>query len=49
MRLARRRFLQLATGGTALAAVPRSVWAQAYPARPVRFLVGFAAGGFKPE
>jgi tripartite-type tricarboxylate transporter receptor subunit TctC len=45
MKLARRRFLQLATGAAALAAVPRSAWTQAYPARPVRFLVGFATGG----
>jgi tripartite-type tricarboxylate transporter receptor subunit TctC len=45
MKLARRRFLQLATGAGATAVVPRSASAQAYPARPVRFLVGFAAGG----
>jgi tripartite-type tricarboxylate transporter receptor subunit TctC len=44
MKLARRRFLQLATGAT-VAVGSRPAWAQAYPTRPVRFLVGFAAGG----
>jgi tripartite-type tricarboxylate transporter receptor subunit TctC len=43
MKLARRRFLQrLAAGAAALPAVAR---AQSYPARPVRIVVGFAAGG----
>jgi len=42
---ARRRFLQLATGAAALPAVSRFAWAQSYPARPVRVIVGFAAGG----
>jgi tripartite-type tricarboxylate transporter receptor subunit TctC len=41
----RRQFLRLAAGAAALPAVPRFAWAQAYPARPVRILVGFAAGG----
>jgi tripartite-type tricarboxylate transporter receptor subunit TctC len=41
----RRRFLQLAAGAVALPALPRSVWAQAWPSRPVRIIVGFAAGG----
>jgi tripartite-type tricarboxylate transporter receptor subunit TctC len=41
----RRRFLRLAAGVVALPAVCRNAWAQAYPARPVRILVGFAAGG----
>jgi tripartite-type tricarboxylate transporter receptor subunit TctC len=44
MTLARRRFLNLAAGATALPAVSRLVWAQAYPARVVRIIVGFAAG-----
>lgn len=39
----RRRFLQLAAGA-ALAAVPRFASAQAYPSRPVRLMVGTAAG-----
>ena len=33
-------------GGTAaLPAVSRIAWAQAYPTRPVRIIVGFPAGG----
>jgi tripartite-type tricarboxylate transporter receptor subunit TctC len=44
MKLRRRRFLQLAAGAAALPAVPRVALAQAYPARPVRFIVGFPAG-----
>jgi tripartite-type tricarboxylate transporter receptor subunit TctC len=45
MNLARRRFLHLAAGAAALAAVPRIAKAQAYPTRPVRLIVGFAPGG----
>jgi tripartite-type tricarboxylate transporter receptor subunit TctC len=45
MSLARRRFLHLAAGVTALPAVSRFAWAQTYPARPVRLIVGFPAGG----
>jgi tripartite-type tricarboxylate transporter receptor subunit TctC len=41
----RRRLLFLAAGSTALAATAKISWAQAYPVRPVRILVGFAAGG----
>src|SRR6266853_2107809 len=41
----RRHFLQLAAGAAALPAVSRSARAQAYPSRPVRIIVGFAAGG----
>src|SRR6516164_9354507 len=41
----RRRFLGLAAGAAALPAVSRIAWAQTYPARPVRIIVGFAAGG----
>jgi tripartite-type tricarboxylate transporter receptor subunit TctC len=41
----RRRILRLAAGALALPAVSRSAWAQAYPARPVRIIVGFPAGG----
>ena len=41
----RRRFLQLAAGAAALPAVSRIAWAQVYPSRPVRIVVGFAAGG----
>jgi tripartite-type tricarboxylate transporter receptor subunit TctC len=41
----RRRILSLAAGAAALPAVSRISWAQAYPTRPVRIIVGFAAGG----
>ena len=41
----RRQFLHLAAGAAALPAVSRIAKAQAYPSRPVRFIVGFAAGG----
>jgi tripartite-type tricarboxylate transporter receptor subunit TctC len=40
-----RSFLQLAAGASALPAVSRFAWAQTYPTRPVRLVVGFAAGG----
>src|SRR5215468_9985069 len=45
MRLPRRQFLRLAAGTAALPAIPRLARAQTYPSRPVRWLVGFAAGG----
>ena len=45
MTLARRRFLRLAAGAAALPTVSRRSWARTYPARPVRIVVGFAAGG----
>src|SRR5215207_8738192 len=41
----RRRFLRLAAGAVALPALAHTAGAQAYPARPVRIIVGFAAGG----
>jgi tripartite-type tricarboxylate transporter receptor subunit TctC len=41
----RRRFLHLAAGAVALPAVARVAGAQSYPKRPVRLIVGFAAGG----
>ena len=44
MKLPRRQFLHLAAGAAALPAVSRIAWAQAYPTRPVRIIVGFAAG-----
>jgi tripartite-type tricarboxylate transporter receptor subunit TctC len=44
MHLPRRQFLGLAAGATALAAAPRRAFAQSYPARPVRMIVGFPAG-----
>jgi tripartite-type tricarboxylate transporter receptor subunit TctC len=45
VKLPRRRFLRLAAGAAALPAFSRIAQAQAYPARPVRLIVGFAAGG----
>jgi tripartite-type tricarboxylate transporter receptor subunit TctC len=41
----RRKFLQLAAGVAALPAMPQIARAQSYPARPVRLIVGFGAGG----
>jgi tripartite-type tricarboxylate transporter receptor subunit TctC len=43
--LHRRQFLHFAAGAVAMPALPRIARAQAYPARPVRIVVGFAAGG----
>ena len=45
MKLPRRTFLHLAAGVAALPALSRIALAQAYPTRPVRIIVGFAAGG----
>src|SRR5262244_1210248 len=45
MKLPRRQFLHLAAGAAALPAVSHIAWAQAYPTRPVRIIVGVAAGG----
>ena len=44
MKLPRRKFLHLAAGATALPFAPSIARAQAYPSRPVRILVGIAAG-----
>jgi tripartite-type tricarboxylate transporter receptor subunit TctC len=45
MKLPRRQFLHLAAGAAALPFVSRFAWAQSYPTRPVRIIVGFTAGG----
>jgi tripartite-type tricarboxylate transporter receptor subunit TctC len=43
MTIPRRYFLQL-TGAIGLSALPRNAFAEAYPARPVRVIVGYGAG-----
>jgi tripartite-type tricarboxylate transporter receptor subunit TctC len=45
MKLPRRQFLYLAAGAAALPAVSRNARAQTYPTKPVRLIVGYAAGG----
>ena len=45
MKLPRRKFLHLAAGAATLPAVSRIAWAQAYPSRPVRMIVGYPPGG----
>jgi tripartite-type tricarboxylate transporter receptor subunit TctC len=45
MKLPRRGFLHLAASAAALPIVSRIASAQTYPSRPVRWIVGFAAGG----
>jgi tripartite-type tricarboxylate transporter receptor subunit TctC len=45
MKLPRRKFLHVATAAVAAYACPRLSWALDYPIRPVRLVVGFAAGG----
>jgi tripartite-type tricarboxylate transporter receptor subunit TctC len=44
MKLSRRTFLSLAAGVAALSPLSRITWAQAYPTRPVRIIVGLTAG-----
>ena len=45
MKLPRRRFLHMAAGAAALHAVSRAASAQAYPTKPIRWIIGFPAGG----
>jgi tripartite-type tricarboxylate transporter receptor subunit TctC len=45
MKMFRRQFLHLAAGAATLPVLPSISSAQAYPARPIRILVGFPAGG----
>jgi tripartite-type tricarboxylate transporter receptor subunit TctC len=44
MKPPRRRFLHLLAGAAALPVLSRIAWAQTYPTRPVRIIVGFPAG-----
>jgi tripartite-type tricarboxylate transporter receptor subunit TctC len=41
----RREFLQFAGAAVVLTAVPHIAWAQTYPTRPVRWIIGFPPGG----
>jgi len=41
----RRRFFRHVVGGAALAAMPQAAYAQDYPSRPVRWVLGYTAGG----
>ncbi|HKD27956.1 MAG TPA: tripartite tricarboxylate transporter substrate binding protein [Xanthobacteraceae bacterium] len=45
IKIPRRKFLHLAASAAALTAASRIADAQAYPTRPVRIVVGYAAGG----
>jgi tripartite-type tricarboxylate transporter receptor subunit TctC len=45
MKLPRRQFLHLAASAATLPAVSRIAWAQGYPIRPIRWVVGFVPGG----
>ena len=45
MKLPRGNLLHLAAGAAALPAVTRVARAQAYPSRPVRWIVGYPPGG----
>jgi tripartite-type tricarboxylate transporter receptor subunit TctC len=45
MKLPRRRFLHLVAGAAAFPTVSRIAWAQSYPTRPVRIVVGYPPGG----
>ena len=45
MKLPRRTLLHLAAGAAVLPAISRFAFAQAYPSRPVRIIVGFAPAG----
>ena len=45
MKLSRRQFLHLAAGAAALPTLSRIACTESYPSRPVRILVGYAAGG----
>lgn len=45
MTSSRRRLLRLAAGAVALPVLKAAAWADSFPSRPVRIVVGFAAGG----
>jgi tripartite-type tricarboxylate transporter receptor subunit TctC len=45
MKLLRRECLQMAGLAAVLPAASRTAWAQTYPTRPLRLIVGFVPGG----
>jgi tripartite-type tricarboxylate transporter receptor subunit TctC len=45
MTLPRRKFLRMAAGAAALSGIARAANAQNYPARPLRLILGYPAGG----
>src|SRR5262245_35196513 len=45
MRFPRREFLRLAAGAAALPVAASVARAQAYPSKPIRWIIGFPAGG----
>lgn len=45
MTWSRRKFLHLAAGASAVPMLPKIAWAETYPTKPIRLIVGFAAGG----
>ena len=45
MKLPRRAFFCFTVGAAILPAISQIAWAQAYPLRPVRIIVGFPPGG----
>src|SRR3984893_11357227 len=45
MNFPRRKFLQLTAGAAALPALPPIARAQAYPAKPARFIIDYPSGG----
>ena len=45
MKFSRRSLLHLSAGAVALPALSRRAWAQTYPARPIRLIIGYTPGG----
>jgi tripartite-type tricarboxylate transporter receptor subunit TctC len=45
MEIPRRKFLEITAGAAALPTVSHTAWAQAYPSRPLHWIIGFPPGG----